>query len=56
MGRVCDGPRVLWTEFVMGRDVPEPSARFSDIQMWLSQPSSLKELIKFIAVLGKPNP
>ena len=25
MGRVCNGPRVLWAEFVMGRDVPEPS-------------------------------
>ena len=24
MGRVCNGPRVLWAEFVMGRDVPEP--------------------------------
>ena len=28
--------------------------RFSDIQMLLSQPSSLKELINLIAVLGKP--
>ena len=27
---------------------------FSDVQMLLSQPSSLKELINFIAVLGKP--
>ena len=25
MGRVCNGPRVLWAEFVMGRDVPEPN-------------------------------
>ena len=24
LGRVCNGPRVLWAEFVMGRDVPEP--------------------------------
>ena len=24
MGRVCNGPRLLWAEFVMGRDVPEP--------------------------------
>ena len=24
MGRVCNGPRVQWAEFVMGRDVPEP--------------------------------
>ena len=24
MGQVCNGPRLLWTEFVMGRDVPEP--------------------------------
>ena len=24
MGRVCNGPRVLWAEFAMGRDVPEP--------------------------------
>ena len=24
MGRFCNGPRVLWAEFVMGRDVPEP--------------------------------
>ena len=30
------------------------STRFSDIQMLLSQSSSLKELINFIAVLGKP--
>ena len=26
MGRVCNGPRVLWAEFVMGRDVPEPKS------------------------------
>ena len=25
MGRVCNGPRVLWAEFVTGQDVPEPS-------------------------------
>ena len=25
MGRVCNGPRMLWAEFVMGRNVPEPS-------------------------------
>ena len=24
MGRVCNGPRLLWAEFVLGRDVPEP--------------------------------
>ena len=24
MGRICYGPRLLWAEFVMGRDVPEP--------------------------------
>ena len=23
MGRVCQGPSLLWAEFVMGRDVPE---------------------------------
>ena len=23
MGRVCQGPSLSWTEFVMGRDVPE---------------------------------
>ena len=27
MGRVCNGPRVLWAEFAMGRDVPEPNKR-----------------------------
>ena len=25
MGRICNGPRLLWAEFVMGRDVLEPS-------------------------------
>ena len=29
MGRVCNGPRVLWAEFVMGRDVPESSAGYT---------------------------
>ena len=23
MGRLCQGPSLLWAEFVMGRDVPE---------------------------------
>ena len=27
MGLVCTGPRVLWAEFVMGRDIPEPNIR-----------------------------
>ena len=31
MGRVCNGPRVLWAEFVMGRDVPEPSVRVTSL-------------------------
>ena len=31
MGRVCNGPRVLWAEFVMGRDVPEPNELARDI-------------------------
>ena len=30
------------------------STMFSNIQMLLSQPSSLKELINFIVVIGKP--
>ena len=29
MGRVCDGPRVLWAEFVMGQDVPDPVPYFT---------------------------
>ena len=28
MGRVCNGPKLLWAEFVMGRDVPEPSLTY----------------------------
>ena len=31
MGRVCNGPRLLWAEFVMGRDVPEPYYLREDI-------------------------
>ena len=28
IGRVSNGPRLLWAEFVMGRDVPEPADMF----------------------------
>ena len=34
MGRVCNGPRLLWAEFVMGRDVPEPPAPAIKFPRW----------------------
>ena len=40
--------------FIRPKNYLALSTRFSEIQMLLSQPSLMKELINFIAFLGKP--
>ena len=32
MGRVCQGPSLSWSEFVMGRDVPESTPATPGLQ------------------------
>ena len=60
MGRVCYGPSLSWTEFVMGRDVLESLAGIQQIQAGRStgqlQGEKMNVLRPFLVTPPKKNP